>query len=128
MSKALDAYLLAFEKGKRLPEQENIIAEDARCSFWYAKNILKSRFVLAEKTIFESELKDEYLKFLENTKCVVAIRIINGNNVILRISNKLGKFTNITMGNNLSNQEILERTEKYLDFHYPKWKNNRVYL
>jgi len=37
------AYKYAYQISKPVPELENIIARDPKCSYWYAKNINRKR-------------------------------------------------------------------------------------
>jgi len=42
------AYYKAIELGKRIPEFEPVVSEDAYFSFYYAHHIIKGKFILAE--------------------------------------------------------------------------------
>jgi len=58
-----EAYCKAYDAGKRLPELENIILDRAWSSLWYAKNILKDRWIEAEDVIMTNPcLSYEYAK------------------------------------------------------------------
>jgi len=45
------AYYKAIELGKRIPKLEPTISKDAPNSFYYAKDVIKDRFILAEPII-----------------------------------------------------------------------------
>jgi len=46
-----EAYYKAYNLGLRIPELEPVISKDAKCSYWYAVNVIKSKFILAEPAI-----------------------------------------------------------------------------
>jgi len=45
------AYKKALSLGKRIPELETVISQDAFYSYWYARDVIKGRFILAEPNI-----------------------------------------------------------------------------
>jgi len=57
---------LAYDKARKLglripePELEPVISKDAQCSYYYAINIIKGKFILAEPAIS----KDVYYSYL----------------------------------------------------------------
>jgi len=53
-------YYKALQLAKRIPELEPIISKDAQCSYYYAINIIKCKFILAEPAIS----KDVYYSYL----------------------------------------------------------------
>jgi hypothetical protein len=52
-----------WEKG------EKSISSVAFYSYWYAHDILNDLFYLAHPTIFNSNFKDDYIKFLKSINC-----------------------------------------------------------
>jgi len=46
-----EAYCKAKKLGKITPKLEPAISKDAYCSYYYARNMIKDRFILAEPTI-----------------------------------------------------------------------------
>jgi hypothetical protein len=56
---AYQAYQLAWKSGST-PELENIISQDARYSYAYAREIIKSRFQLGEKLISQNPTYSYY--------------------------------------------------------------------
>jgi len=54
-----EAYDKTIELGKRIPELETLISQDARYSYWHAKHVIKGEFILAEPTIS----KDAYCSY-----------------------------------------------------------------
>jgi len=46
-----EAYCKAMELGKRIPELEPVISQDAQCSYLYAREVIKVRFILGEAVI-----------------------------------------------------------------------------
>jgi len=46
-----EAYYKAINLGKRIPELEAIISQNAYWSYYYARDIIKGKFILAEPTI-----------------------------------------------------------------------------
>jgi len=45
------AYYKARESGKRIPELEPTIIKNAQCSYCYAEDVIKGRFILGEPVI-----------------------------------------------------------------------------
>jgi len=46
-----EAYEKSITLGKRIPKLEGIVLKDAYWSYWYAINVIKVRFILAEPAI-----------------------------------------------------------------------------
>jgi len=72
-----EAYNEAEELGKRIPKLETIISQDFNCSYLYAKEIIKGRFILAEPIISQ----DAYCSY-GYARCVIEGRFISGEAVI----------------------------------------------
>jgi len=53
------AYDKAYNLGKRIPKLESLISQDCHASYWYAKDVIKDRFILAEPIIS----KDVYYSY-----------------------------------------------------------------
>lgn len=90
----LNAYKKCYEESKRIPELEEIIATDAKCSYlysyqiikapwdhgeevisknpefsyYYARNIIKGPFEMCHNIIFNSKYKNNYIKLLKRKK------------------------------------------------------------
>jgi hypothetical protein len=58
-------YAVQIIKG-RWEECEKTIATHPEHSYWYAHNVIKGPFHLCHPIIFNSEYKDDYLKFLKS--------------------------------------------------------------
>jgi len=67
-----EAYYKAKKSGLRIPKLEPIISKDAKCSYWYAVNVIKSKFILAEPAIS----KDAFYSYR------YAIEVIEGRFVL----------------------------------------------
>jgi len=46
-----EAYRKAYNSGKRIPELEQTISKNAEYSYYYAKDVIKDRFIIAEPII-----------------------------------------------------------------------------
>ncbi|MCM8774684.1 MAG: hypothetical protein NC820_08175 [Candidatus Omnitrophica bacterium] len=59
-------YACEIVEGKVNNKLEDIIAQDTDCSYHYAKNILKSRFLKGEPAIVKGKLLGDYITFLKS--------------------------------------------------------------
>jgi hypothetical protein len=57
---------------ERFLEGEKIISNNPQFSYFYAMNLIKGPFHLCHSTIFNSELKDDYLDFLKKINCNIS--------------------------------------------------------
>jgi len=48
------AYCKALQLGKRIPKLEPAISKDAQCSYFYARDVIKDRFILGEAVIIKN--------------------------------------------------------------------------
>jgi len=63
-----EAYCKARNLGKRIPKLEPLISKDALYSYYYARDVIKGRFILAELAI----IQDAYFSYW------YAIEVIEG--------------------------------------------------
>jgi len=67
-----EAFYKAIELGKRMPKLEPVISKNARWSYYYARDIIKGKFILAEPTISQDAFYS----------CLYAICIIKGRFIL----------------------------------------------
>ena len=106
---------------KRVPEFENVIAQDAEYSFRYARSVLRGRFIEGEKAIAQNaEYSYQYLQFLRK-------RIPEFENVIAQDAEYSYYYaTNVLKGRFIEGEKhSLSKNSGYYGEMYKRYLNSR---